>query len=224
MWKIHGLKKLPTIIFRETKQIIPDKNLFGASNFATNAFDVLIQLANRNGSRSARLPSRSQPQPQKQTIMANNQLQCAPKSDSENNGGASVNSNVMMNQFTNGAMDKVNINHLITDVGSTSNGGDDINMFADIGSDSDSDHDYPRETNQRGTYGESDFGHGHDFNSGTSGLSLNDVFEDEEEDENQNKIVDHKISLNSPNSRRKTNVLKEGQNEGNDSVDSDVSL
>ena len=29
----------------ETRQIIPDKNLFGQSNFASNAFDVVIQLA-----------------------------------------------------------------------------------------------------------------------------------------------------------------------------------
>ena len=42
------MKKLPKISFSETKQIIPHNNLFGKSNFAANAFDVLIQLTNRN--------------------------------------------------------------------------------------------------------------------------------------------------------------------------------
>ena len=228
MWKNHGLQQLPKIIFRETKQIIPDKNLFGTSNFAASAFDVLIQLGNRSRSKSARLPSQSpyqsppqSPRPPPTRVINN---PCTPKSDSENNGRANDNSNVMVNKFTNGAMDKVNINHLITDVGSASNGGDDINMFADVDAafDSDSDHDYPRETNHRGTYGESDLERGYDFNSRTSVISLNDIFEDE--DGNEHKIAQHKISVNSRDSRRKTNVLREGQNEGNDSDDSDVNL
>ena len=39
------MKTEPKIILRETKQIIPDKNLFGQSNFASNAVNVVIQLA-----------------------------------------------------------------------------------------------------------------------------------------------------------------------------------
>ena len=44
MWKKYGLKEVPKIVLLETNQIIPDKNLFGQSNFVTNTFDVLIQL------------------------------------------------------------------------------------------------------------------------------------------------------------------------------------
>ena len=44
VWKRCGLKRLPKIVLTETKQIIPDKNLFGQSNFASNAANVVIQL------------------------------------------------------------------------------------------------------------------------------------------------------------------------------------
>ena len=42
VWKRYGLKKAPKVILIETKQIIPDKNLFGESNLAAN---VVIQLS-----------------------------------------------------------------------------------------------------------------------------------------------------------------------------------
>ena len=45
MWRLHGLINEPKIVFRETKQIIPDKKLFGYPKFVSNAFDVEIQLA-----------------------------------------------------------------------------------------------------------------------------------------------------------------------------------
>ena len=141
MWKIHGLKKLPKISFCETKQIIPDKNLFGKSNFATNAFDVLIQLTNRNynGSNS---PQTAQSQARQ---VRNNEYK--PKGDSENNGG---HGNVMMEQSTNGAIDQVNVNQLIEDVCPPSN---DSNKNSD--SDSNHDNNNPRETNEPDTYGKS---------------------------------------------------------------------
>ena len=44
VWKNHGLQHAPKIQLIETKQIIPDKNLFGQSRFAENAFNVIIQL------------------------------------------------------------------------------------------------------------------------------------------------------------------------------------
>ena len=112
---------------------------------------------------------------------------------------------------------------------STSNDGDHTNMFVDMHTDFDSDPDHdddnPRETNQRGTFGESDLGGTADpeFNSCASVISMSDIFEDK--DGNENNIVAHKISVISQQSdRRKTNVMREGQNEGNDSHDSDVSL
>ena len=214
MWKVYGLKKLPKISFCETKQIIPDKNLFGKSNFATNAFDVLIQLTNRNGS-NAHHTGQSQPQ----QVRSNPQT---PKGDSENGGGANegARGNVKMKQFTNGAIDDVNVNQLIEDVCSSSNDGDQFNndVISDIGrgSDSDSDDNNSRETNQRGTYGESDFGGEHGFNGGDgrSVISSNDVLE-EDGNGNENKIGDNKLNLNSQEFRRNTNVLKEGQNDRN---------
>ena len=45
VWNRYGLKQPVKIILVETKQIIPDKNLFGQSNLAANAFNVVIQLA-----------------------------------------------------------------------------------------------------------------------------------------------------------------------------------
>ena len=45
MWNRYGLKQPVKINLVETKQIIPDKNLFGQSNLAANAFNVIIQLA-----------------------------------------------------------------------------------------------------------------------------------------------------------------------------------
>ena len=44
VWQNHGLQQAPKIQLTETKQIVPDKNLFGQSNFAENAFNVIIQL------------------------------------------------------------------------------------------------------------------------------------------------------------------------------------
>lgn len=37
----------PKINLIETKQIIPEKNLFGQSNIASNAFNVIIQMATK---------------------------------------------------------------------------------------------------------------------------------------------------------------------------------
>ena len=127
-----------------------------------------------------------------------------------------------MKGFTNGAIDKVNVNELIADVCSSSNGGDDIDMGADMDSDIDTDSDIPRQTGKRSTYGESDFGG--DLNSRKSVISLKDVLEEDDVgNENKINIGDHKISINSQGSRRKTNAMREGQNEINDSHDSDVS-
>ena len=44
VWQNNGLQQAPRIELIETKQIIPDKSLFGKSNFAENAFSVIIQL------------------------------------------------------------------------------------------------------------------------------------------------------------------------------------
>ena len=44
VWKQHGLKRVPKINLIETHRIIPDKNLFGESNLASNAFNVVIQV------------------------------------------------------------------------------------------------------------------------------------------------------------------------------------
>ena len=51
IWENHGLKAEPTIGLIETKQIIPDKNLFGQSNFAVNGFNVIIQLSKKTRAR-----------------------------------------------------------------------------------------------------------------------------------------------------------------------------
>ena len=45
VWSEYGLLQTPTIVLLETKHIVPDKNLFGNSNFASDAFNVVIQLA-----------------------------------------------------------------------------------------------------------------------------------------------------------------------------------
>ena len=191
------MKELPKISFCETKQIMPHKNLFGTSNFATNAFDVVIQLTNRNGSNAHQTT-----QYESEQVRSNPQT---PKGDhdSENDGGANEGGNATMRQFTTGAIDEVNVNQLIEDVCSSSNDGNGINVVSDIGSgsDSNSDDNKSRETNQRVTYGESDF-----------------------EDGNKRKIGDNKINLNSQQPRRKTNVMKEGQNDGNDNHDGEGSL
>ena len=47
VWENHGLEQVPRIELIETKQIIPDKHLFGDSNFAENAFNVVIQLGTK---------------------------------------------------------------------------------------------------------------------------------------------------------------------------------
>ena len=54
VWTKYGLKDKPKIVLIETKQLIPDKNLFGQSN----AFNVVIQLANMH--RDSRLTRQSQ--------------------------------------------------------------------------------------------------------------------------------------------------------------------
>ena len=181
MWKIHGLKKLPKIIFRETKQIIPHKNLFGTSNFATNAFDVVIQLANGNRSGSAR------PQP----VRSNKDR---TKSDLDN-----------INNDANGndgrGIGTKNINELMIDVFSSSNGGYDTDRGNDI--DTDTDSDIPHETDAHRTRGESDFVQDHVLNDRSSAISLIDVLE--EENGNENRIGIH---------RQNTNIMKEGQNLG----------
>ena len=41
VWKDYGLKDKPKSVLIETKELLPDKNLFGQSN----AFNVVIQLA-----------------------------------------------------------------------------------------------------------------------------------------------------------------------------------
>ena len=211
------MKKLPKISFCETKQIIPDKNLFGSSNFATNAFDVLIQLT--NGNRNQR--------DKHQKPLKNNRYKDRSESDSENNDAninANEGGNAKMKHFTNGAIDEVNINQLIEDVCSSSNDGNEFNndVVSDIGSgsDSDSDRNNSRATNQRGTYGESNFGGEHEFNGGNgrSVLSSNDVLE-EDGYGNENKHGGHKISLNSQEFRRNTNVMREGQYDRNNNHD-----
>ena len=54
VWKDYGLKDKPKSVLIETKQLIPDKNLFGQSN----AFNVVIQLATMQ--RDSRLRRQSQ--------------------------------------------------------------------------------------------------------------------------------------------------------------------
>ena len=45
VWKRYGLKRKPKILLRETKQVLPDKNLFGQQNLDNNPFNVIIRLS-----------------------------------------------------------------------------------------------------------------------------------------------------------------------------------
>ena len=180
------MKRSPKILFRETKQIIPDKNLFGTSNLATNAFDVVIQLANRNRNRN-RSPCSAQSQP--------------PRRNKDRTTG-----HLDINEAnTNGGRDaicKKNTNEWMKDILAASNGGFETDRGDGIDTDTDTDSDIPHETNGHRARGESDFvGDIHDMNGRSSAVSLTDVLE--EEAKNLNKIAID---------RQNTNIGKEGHN------------
>ena len=44
VWQREGLNQEPKIVLNDTKQIIPDKNLFGQSNFVSHTADSTSQL------------------------------------------------------------------------------------------------------------------------------------------------------------------------------------
>ena len=101
------MKIEPKIVLLETNQIIPDKNLFGQSNFATNTFDVLIQLRkiskkrSRSHSHSRSRSSRLARQATKDEEMIKNEL---------NNNAIAVNND------DNDANDNIPINYDVKDV------------------------------------------------------------------------------------------------------------
>ena len=117
----------PKIVLLETNQIIPDKNLFGQSNFVTNTFDVLIQLRN--------MPKRrSRSQATKDEAMTKNNFDnnaiIVNNSDNDQDGDLEHEelATPMTDGFeTNSTIDDINVdknngnlNELQTNIGSTS--------------------------------------------------------------------------------------------------------
>ena len=88
---------MPKIILTETKQIIPDKNLFGDSNIGTQAFNnVIIQLS--------RMPS-----------IVSSKGRSKSKSKSKSVHRASHSSKSTSSKFSNSAKTSLEVQHVISD-------------------------------------------------------------------------------------------------------------